>query len=453
MLMQTNENKNSRRDFLKKSGAIAAGTALTGVLTSGLTPRVHAAEDNTINVALVGCGGRGNGAIRQALSTKGPTKVVAFADAFEFKVKNARQSLLDDDHFKAKVDVPDDRLFSGMDAYKNAIDAVGPGGVILLCTPPAFRPIQFEYAVEKGVNAFIEKSFAVDAPGIKRVIAAAKKASEKNLKVVTGLMSRHSVRLQECIKRIHDGAIGDIISSWVYRVHGPFGVGDKGDWTPLQHQLLNFNCFNWLCGSFVLDWMIHNIDVSSWAKNDEWPVSVQGQGGRQVRQDKDQMFDHVALEYRYADGKQMFLQLRQIANTWSFFGTVLHGTKGSAELGEGIGTPKIFKGYKRAKENEVWVGNMPEIDKYQYEHDTLFKAIREDIPWNEAERGCQAAFTGIIGRMAAESGKEIFREEAYASDQEMTPGIEKLDFNGDSPYMPNANGDYEIARPGTTKPK
>ncbi|MDR1959114.1 MAG: Gfo/Idh/MocA family oxidoreductase [Planctomycetaceae bacterium] len=440
----TEKKFNSRRDFLKAGTAAAAGLTL---FSNGLTPRVHAGEDNTIKVALVGCGGRGNGAANQALTTKGPTKLVAVADTFEFKCRGAAEMLAET--HQDKVDVPRERQFTGFDAYKNAIDAVGPGGVVLLAAPPAFRPIHTKYAVEKGVHIFMEKSFAVDPQGIRSIIESAKKAREKKLNIVTGLMSRHSVRLEEAVRRIQDGAIGDIFTTWVYRVHGSFRLTDKpADRTPLQHQLLNFNCFTWLCGSFILDWMIHNIDVAGWVRGDEQPVSVQGQAGRQVRTDQDNMFDHVALEYRYADGKKMFLQLRQIDKVWNAYGAFVQGTKGTAVIGEGQDVPRIYKGHLLTRENLLWEGNMQEVNKYQFEHDRLFKSVRGEEEYrNEAERGCKAVMTGIIGRIAAESGQEVFLEEQMKSEVPYTPNLESLDLNGDSPLMPDADGTYATSIP------
>ncbi len=445
----------SRRQFLKAAGLTTAGALLAG----GTTPRVHAAENNTIKVALVGCGGRGTGAAVNALQTskQGPVKLWALADAFKHKVEGSFGSISAE--FEDQVDVPVERRFVGFDSYKHAIDAIGPGGVILLCTPPLFRPPHLEYAVEKGVHVFMEKSFCVDGPGYRKVKTLGKKASEKNLKIAGGLMTRHDPGVEECIKRIHDGEIGEIIASWVYRVHGPFPCGEKTpDMTPLHHQLQNFNCFTWLCGSFALDWMIHNLDAACWARN-EWPVSCQGQGGRQVREVKDQMFDHCAYEYTYADGSQMMVQLRQQANTWGFFGAVVNGTKGTAILGEGqenasrIVKDRNWKVGHTKPENLVWKYGGDKLNKYQVEHDRLFAAIRADKPYNETDRCADAAMVGILGRMATESGKEIFWDEVVNSDVELAPGFEKLDINGDSPVMPDANGNYPIAKPGITEPR
>jgi myo-inositol 2-dehydrogenase / D-chiro-inositol 1-dehydrogenase len=318
----------SRRDFLKTSGTALAGVTLAGMVA----PRVHAAEDNTITVALVGCGGRGTGAAAQALSTPGPTRLVAMADVFPHRLESSLKSL---GGLKDKIDVPKERQFIGLDGYKKAIDALGPNGVVLLCTPPGFRPIHLEYAVEKGVNVFMEKSFAVDAPGIRRVLKAGEAAAKKNLKVAGGLMSRHYKPLEDCIAKIHDGAIGQVITCWAYRVHGPVGFGPKAaGQSELAHQIQNYSNYTWLNGSFLLDWLIHNLDVCCWVK-DAWPVSAQGQGGRQVRNEPDQLFDHYAVEYTFPDGTRLFAQGRHQGNTWGFFGDVIHGATGCAVLGEG----------------------------------------------------------------------------------------------------------------------
>ncbi|MCL2305889.1 MAG: twin-arginine translocation signal domain-containing protein [Planctomycetaceae bacterium] len=451
--MSDKKNIRSRRDFLKTTGLITTGALLSG----GLAPRVHAAENNTIKVALVGCGGRGTGAAANALSTQkqGPIKLWALADAFEHKVNNSFQQL--SDGFEGQVEVGD-RKFVGLDAYKKAIDTLGPGDLVMFGTPPAFRPFHVEYAIEKGINIFMEKSFCVDGPGYRKIKACGEKATQKNLKVAGGLMTRHDPGVEECIKRIHDGEIGEVITSWVYRVHGPFPCGARGNMSPLHHQLQNFNCFTWLCGSFALDWMIHNLDAACWARN-EWPVSCQGQGGRQVRTSQDQMFDHCAYEYSFADGSQMMVQLRQQENTWGFFGAVINGTKGTAVLGEGqenvsrIVKDRNWKVGFAKPENLVWQYGGDKLNKYQVEIDRLVAAIRADKPYNETSRCADAAMVGIVGRMATESGKQILWNDVVNSDVPLTPDLEKLDLNGPSPVMPDENGNYEIAKPGITEPR
>jgi predicted dehydrogenase len=325
--------------------------------------------------------------------------------------------------------------------------------VVLLATPPAFRPLHLEYAVEKGRNVFMEKSFAVDAPGIHRVLKAGKKAAEKNLKIAGGLMTRHSKATEEAVQQIHDGAIGEVITLWAYRVHGPAGMGGpKGPQeSELAHQIRNYSNFTWLNGTFVLDWLIHNLDVACWVKGD-WPVSAQGQGGRQVRTAADQMFDHFAVEYRFADGTRLFAQARHMPNTWGYYADVVHGAKGSAFLGEFISHPLIYKGHKQSPEDVIWRHKGAENrNPYQVEHDLLFDAIRQDKPYNETERCAKSAMAGILGRMAAESGQEITWDQAMASQIELAPGLDKLTMDSPAPVMPDAQGRYPIAMPGFTK--
>ena len=435
----------SRRKFLKCTGTAAAGIALAGAVTA----RSYAAEDNTIKIALIGCGGRGTGAAVNAMRTKGPTKLVAMADVFENRLNGSRNALQRE--FKDMVDVPADRAFIGFDAYQKAIDAIAPGGVALLTTPPAFRPLHLEYAVAKGCHVFMEKSFAVDVPGIRRVFKAGEEATKKNLKIAGGLMSRHSRPLEDAVAQIHDGAIGDVITCWAYRMHGPVGFRPKSpDVSDLMHQIRNYSCYTWLNGSFLLDWLIHNLDVCCWVK-DAWPVSAQGMGGRQQRTPPDQLFDHYAAEYTFPDGTRLFAQGRHMTDCWGYFGCVIHGAKGSAVLGEGKLNPLIWKGHRQTKEDIIWKHEGPRPTHYQLEHDLLFDAIRNDKPYNETARCAKAAMTGILGRMAIESGKTITWDEALASNVELAPGLEKLTPDSPPPVKPDAQGRYPLAMPGKTK--
>jgi predicted dehydrogenase len=435
----------TRRTFLKTtSGAVTAAA-----LAQAVTTRAYAGEDNTIKVALVGCGGRGTGAAANALSTSGPTKLWAMADVFEDRLTSSHKQL--STLHANQVDVPRERQFIGLDAYRKAIDAINEGDVVLLTTPPAFRPRHLEYAVEKGRHIFMEKSFAVDAPGVRRVLAAGELAAQKNLKIGGGLMSRHYKPLQEAIAQLHGGLIGEVITCWAYRKHGPVGFAPKKEGaSELAHQIRNYSCYSWLNGSFLLDWMIHNIDVSCWAKN-AWPVSAQGDGGRQVRQAPDQLFDHFDVEYTFGDGTRLFAQGRHMPGCWGFFGDVIHGAKGSAVLGEGIVQPRIYKGYAQTPENLIWEYQGPGSNAYQVEHDVLFDAIRQDKPHNETERCAYAAMAGILGRMAAESGQQITWEEALAANIELAPGLDDYQWDSDPPVMPDKDGQYPIAMPGVTK--
>lgn len=442
--MNTVNSHPNRREFLKTSSKALAGAALAAaVARPGYT-----AEDNTINIALIGCGGRGTGAAAQALSTQGPVKLVAVADVFDHRMKNSLKQL--QQKFGAQVDVPAERQFLGLDGYQKAMAAVGQGGLVLLTTPPAFRPIHFSHAVDKNLNVFMEKSFAVDAPGIRRVLQTGEEATKKNLKVAGGLMSRHNQSLADAIAQIHDGLIGEVITAWAYRMHGPVGVsGKQPGMGEVPHQIANYSCFTWLNGSFIVDWLIHNIDVCCWVKN-AWPVSVQGMGGRQVRTDADQLFDHYAAEYTFADGTRLMAQGRHINNCFDFFGDVIHGSKGSAVLGEGITHPLLYKSHRQAQDNIAWQPAKASRDAYQVEHDLLFAAIRNNQPYNETERCAKSCFTAIMGRMACESGKKLTWDEAFKSDRELAPGLANLTLDGPPPASaaPDDKGAYPVAMPG-----
>ncbi|MCX8157750.1 MAG: Gfo/Idh/MocA family oxidoreductase [Verrucomicrobiae bacterium] len=435
----------TRRKFLKTSSTLAAGAALAhGVAMPG-----YAAESNTLKIALVGCGGRGTGAAKNALSTAGPTQLWAVADVFEQKTEACVRNLTA--QVGEKANVPPDRRFVGFDAFKRAIDSLDKGSVVLLATAPAFRPLHFEYAIEKGMHVFMEKSFAVDAPGIRRVLKTGEVARQKNLKVAGGLMSRHYPPLEEAIARIHDGAIGTVVTSYAYRMHGPVGLAPK---TPgmseVAYQIMNYSCFTWLNGSFIVDWLIHNIDVCCWVK-DAWPVSVQGMGGRQVRKEADQLFDHYMAEYTFADGTRLIAQGRHISRCYDFFGNMIYGTTGCGILGEGIPDPRLFKGHKPAGEQLLWRFRGDKGDQYQREHDLLFEAIRNDKPYNETERCAKSCLTAIMGRMACESGALITWDAALNSNLSLAPNLETLTMDGPAPVMPDAQGRYPIAMPGETQ--
>jgi myo-inositol 2-dehydrogenase / D-chiro-inositol 1-dehydrogenase len=440
----------TRRYFLKTSGSALAGAALAAPLAM---PRPgYAAEANTIRIALVGCGGRGTGAASNALSTKGPAKLVALADVFPDRIERSHKALTE--KLSARMDVPPERQFIGFDAYKKAIDVLGKGDLVLLATPAAFRPIHLEYAVEKGVNVFMEKSFAADAPGIRRVVRAGEAATQNNLKVASGLMWRHDPAREETVRRLHDGAIGEIILLRTYRMHGPVGFHPRqpGE-SELAHQIRNYSCFDWLNASFFVDWLIHNIDVCCWAKN-AWPVSVQGQGARVARTDPDQMLDQYSVEYTFADGAKLFAQGRHVAGCWDLFSDFAQGAKGSALLMESLAAarPRIYKGQAQTSENLVWRYHGPTVDPYQREHDLLFEAIRNDKPCNETERAAKACLVSIMGRMAAESGLVITYDDALASSLELAPGLDKVtSLDAPAPVAPDAAGKYPVPVPGRTK--
>ena len=443
--MQTTSN--TRRDFLKSAGLLTAGITLAGTAI----PKVHAAGSDIIKIAYIGCGGRGSGAIRQALHADPQTKLWALADVFEDRAKGSLRALREER--PEQVDVSDDRCFAGFDGYKKAIDSLNPGDVVLLTTPPAFRPLHFAYAVEKGLNIFAEKPLAVDIPGLKRLRESNKIAESKNLKVAVGLNNRHYLRTAETVEAIHDGKLGDITSLWVYRIHATHPLRPLRDQTPLQHQLRNIFCFNWTTGGFIVDALIHNLDICCWAKK-ALPVAAQGQGGRITRQYKDQMIDQAAVEYFFEDGTRMMMQSKTFNNIWGTFQGTVQGTKGFAVLGEGVGHPKIYTGFNARKfepQNPIWSAAQSQNDSYQTEHDRFFKAIRDNQPWNEMERGINATFVPILGRMAAESGKYVTDEAAWNSTFEYAPNIAELSFDKPGPVLPDADGNYQHAIPGVTE--
>ncbi|MEW6358186.1 MAG: Gfo/Idh/MocA family oxidoreductase [Planctomycetota bacterium] len=444
-------DKPTRRDFLKTSASAAAVSALASVAL----PHVHAQGDNTIKLALVGCGGRGSGAAMNALSTQGgPIKLVAMADVFDARLQKSLESIQ-----KAKpeqVDVPPERRFIGLDAYKKAIDCLGPGDIVALATPPVFRPLHFEYAVQKGVNAFIEKSFGVDGPALRRMFKNAELSEQKNLKVVAGLMCRHCVARQELFERIRRGEIGDVILLRAYRMHGPVGgVGKRpDDVTELLHQIRHWPAFTWTSGSFFVDWLIHNIDECCWMKN-AWPASASGMAGCYYRRNPGQVLDHYSVEYTFPDGTKLFAQGRCMSGCQEHFASYAHGAKGSALISTGVhaGRVEIFRGQNMTKEESVWRWEKEKRppNMYQLEWDTLVASVRENKPHNEARRAAEAGLTAVMGRMAAHSGTLVTREEALNSALDLTPGIDTWTADSPAPIQPGPDGNYPLPQPGVVK--
>jgi myo-inositol 2-dehydrogenase / D-chiro-inositol 1-dehydrogenase len=446
MTSETRSDLTTRRDFLKTSGTVAAA-ALAGALAA---PRPgYCAEANEIKIALIGCGGRGTGAAANALGTAGPAKLWAIADVFEHRLSGSLEALAP--NFSSRMAVPPERRFLGFNAYKKAIDTLNKGDLVLLATPAAFRPAHFEYAVEKGVHVFMEKSFAVDAPGVRRIMRAGEVAAQKNLKVASGLMWRHDPAREAVIQRIHEGAIGDLVLLRTYRNHGPVGFKPKqpGE-TELAHQIANYSCYTWLNASFFVDWLIHNIDVCCWAKN-AWPVTAQGHGARAAREEADQMLDQYMVEYTFGDGTKLLAEGRHITGCWDVFSDFAHGSRGSAVIMDSLAAakPRLYKNHVQTRENISWQYSGPGADPYQVEHDLLFDAIRRDQPYNEAERAAQACMVSIMGRMAAESGKMIEYEEALASNLVLAPALEQITaLDAPAPVQPDSNGRYPIPVPG-----
>ena len=444
-----NTNQINRRAFLRHSTAAAAATALAGVAV----PHVFAGEDNTIRVALVGCGGRGGGAAVNALSTQaGPVKLVAMADVFQHQL-DARYGYLSQHHADA-VDVPPDRRFIGFDAYKHAMDCLRPGDVVILATPPAFRWVHFRYAIDKGLNCFMEKPITVDGPSTRRMLALGDESAAKNLKVGVGLMCRHCDSRKALHERISNGEIGDIIMLRAYRIHGPvancFTGPNPGELSDLLYQVQRFNSFLWASGGLYSDFYIHNIDECCWMKN-AWPVKAEGVGGRHYRGNYvDQNFDNYSVEYTFADGAKLFFQGRCMDGCASQFASYAHGSKGSAQISANGHSPARCRIWpdQTLSGKPTWAFPQPERNPYQLEWDHLMAAIREDRPFNEVRRGAEASLVTAMGRMAAHTGQPVTFDEMLECDHEFAPEVDRFTADSPAPLLADADGKYPSPRPG-----
>ncbi len=449
-MSETTKSVSSRREFLKNTGRVAAGAALAGTAI----PHVHAAENNTIQVALIGCGGRGAGAAANALSVKsGPIKLVAMADVFENRVSGSHKRLKK--RFGDKVDVPEDRKFIGFDAYKKAMDCLKPGDVAIFASPPAFRWVHFTYAVEKGLNVFMEKPVTVDGPSTRRMLKLAEESEKKNLKVGVGLMVRHCKGRQELKKRIEDGEVGDIIAMRAYRMHGPIVTAFSGpkpaDISELLYQIKRFHSFLWASGGCYSDFYIHQVDECSWMKG-SWPIEAQATGGRHYRGDSiDQNFDNYSVEYTYADGSKLFYYGRTMLGCYNKFASFAHGSKGLAVISmtsHHPGKARTFQGQNMDKDKLIWAFPQPEPSPYQLEWEDLIDAIRQDKPFNEVKRGAEASLVTSMGRMAAHTGQIITYDQILNCEHEFAPGADKLTMDGPAPLEADANGKYPVPQPG-----
>ena len=474
---------NSRRHFLKTSTVLSASAALAGGLTFAQSANV--AGSDQIKLALIGCGGRGSGAIRDRVQVGDNCKVVAVADAFEGSARGGANNLRRDagneeNSLSGKVDLPNDRVFGGLDAYKKAIDCLNPGDQVVIATPPGFRPYHYRYAIEKGCHVFMEKPVLVDAPGFRHVMETNKMADEKNLKVCVGLQRRYEPQYYNWTEQIHAGKIGDIQYTRV------FWNGDRiwcrqrdlGE-SELNFQVRNWYHFVWLCGDNITEQHVHNIDIGNWihSKGDRMahPVEANAQGGRTFRAGSDELmrqappfsdraawdewyqpikgsfgrhgqaWDHFFVEYTYADGSRMFSQCRHIQNTWGSVSEFAYGTNGA-------GTPGNLTGRDGGR---VW-NNQEKVPKgpYQWEHDMLVKAIRENTPKNDGYHAAMSCMTAVLGREAAFSGKVVKWDELVAKGRSYLPNGEIGSLEGTAPIQPDADGFYEssVAVPGVYNP-
>ena len=442
--MDLNVEKSSigRRKFLKQSSAIGAGVVAT---TLPLAANAHITGDDAIKIALIGCGGRGRGAAVQALSTKENVKLVAMAEAFKDRLDEAYTTIKNELENKEidleRLAVPEEAKFVGFDAYQKAIELAD---VVILTTPPGFRPLHFDAAIKAGKHVFMEKPVATDAPGIRKVLETAKLAKEKKLNVVVGLQRHYQTVYREWVDRIHGGVIGDITSGSVYWNGGGVWVRPRKEgMTEMEYQMRNWYYFTWLCGDHIVEQHIHNIDVANWVLQG-YPVKAQGMGGRQVRTGKEygEIFDHHFVEFEYANDAVISSQCRHIKGCMNRVSESFLGTNGAAPKPGVLHTSKGYKIWEHRGKNDP--------NPYQVEHDELFAAIAAgEYKYDDTENGAMSTMSAILGRMATYSGQVITMEDALNSEVSLMPTTYSWDV--DPPIMPNEDGMYPIPTPGITK--
>lgn len=447
----------SRRDFLKTATKATAGLS---VLSGISIPYVHAAGSDEIRAALIGCGGRGTGAASNAMTVKQRMpRLVAMADVSRDQLDRSFDSL--SKKHPDRMSVSEDAKFIGFDAYKNAIDSLRKGDVAIFTTPVAFRWVHYKYAIEKGVNVFMEKPICTDGPTARRLLALNEEAKKKNLKVGVGLMCRHCRVRGELFNRIQDGEIGDLLLMRAYRMQGIIASVFTPRRDPKAHpnellwQLKNFHSFLWASGGGFSDFNIHNIDEACWMKND-WPVEVQASGGRSDRGDNiDQNFDHYSCEYTFKDGAKLYLEGRTALNVHTQFATQVHGTKGCAIVSTAGHFPSkamSFKGQDFTnRANLLWRGKQPEPSPYDLEWEDLVKAISDDTEYNEVERGIKSSVTTAMGRWAAHTGQRITYEDYINSPFEFSPDVDKLTLESAPPLVADKDGNYPFPKAGQFK--
>jgi predicted dehydrogenase len=435
----------SRREFVKQSTVLAGGLFMSKLAGANY----FSGADDVIKIAVVGCGGRGTGAAMQALSTKQNVRLVAMADAFRDRLDDCYKTLTADDvsdwsgakgALKNKIDVPEERRFVGFDGYQKAIAFAD---VVILATPPGFRPLHFEEAVKQNKHVFMEKPVATDPAGIQKVLAAAAIAKQKKLNVVVGLQRHYQNSYRELYKR--KDLIGDITSAQAWwNNDGVWVRKRKENMTEMEYQMRNWYYFVWLCGDHITEQHIHNIDVINWFKGG-YPVKAQGMGGREVRKGKDhgEIFDHHYVEFEYADGSVLNSQCRHQPKTMSRVDELLVGTKGKIRAGAANITDhkgNVLYQFDKKTENNA----------YQTEHDELFAAIAKgEYKFADAENGAKSTMTSILGRMATYSGQVIQWDKAINSGLDLQP--KAYDWSAAPPVLPKEDGYYAFAIPGVTK--
>ena len=420
----------NRREFIKSSGAaiILGATALN----MGFPYSMYSLNKDTLKIGLVGCGGRGTGAAAQALNADPDVVLYAMADVFEDQL-NSSLEILKKAHGK-KVQVDKEHQFVGFDAYQKLIDS--GVDVVLLATPPGFRPDHLTAAIDAGKHVFYEKPVAVDAPGVRKVLAAAKKAKEKSLSIVSGFCFRYDLQKRALYEKVLDGEIGDIKSISSTRNGGELWYKPRQpNWSDMEYQMRNWYYYNWLSGDFIVEMFVHSLDMMSWAMGDKMPISVTGTGGRIARVDEKygNIYDHFSAEYEYENGAKGFIFTRQQDGCSSRNSIEIAGTQGNA----------FYEGNRHEiTGNNPWQYKGEKNDMYQSEHDALFASIRQGNAINDGEMSANSTMLGILSRMVAYSGQTITWEEAMNSEKILGPETFSWDLKYPGP---------EIAIPGKTK--
>lgn len=431
----------SRRDFVKASSLTAGGIVLSS-LPVGASARV--AGNDTLRVALVGCGGRGTGAAFNALRAGDGIKLVALADIFQDRLDDCYGKLSQEFGGSEKLDVPEDQRFVSFDGYRHATELAD---VVILATPPGFRPLHFAEAVNQGKHIFTEKPLATDAPGIRSILESGEIAQEKGLNVVVGLQRRYQDNYREILRRLHNHELGEIMAGQVYWNQGSLWVNERQpEQTELEYQMRNWYHFTWICGDHNVEQHIHNIDVANWFLG-EYPSSAQGMGGREVRKGKEypQIFDHHFVEYTYPSGVTVASQCRQIPGCYNRVAEDFQGTKGFVYTDGGNNA--VIR--DRNKNIRYEHDGEEDPNPYQQEHDELFASIKRGNVINDTEYAAKATMSAIMGRMATYSGKQIEWDEALNSEHKLVP--DRVDWDTPPPVEPDEEGRYPIAVPGETE--
>jgi predicted dehydrogenase len=427
-------NRPSRRDFLKKTMMAAAAGLSAAAVSRPLA--VHAAGSDLLRVGLVGCGGRGTGAAAEALRADKNVKLTAMADVFADRMESSLVQLNKREDVAAKIDVPPERRFEGVDGYKQLL--AGGVDVVLLCSTPHFRPAHLKAAVEAGVHIFAEKPVAVDAPGVRSALASCEEAKKKRLSLVSGLCLRYSYGFQEVVKRIQSGQIGKVTTLYANDYRGGIWLKDRmPDWTDMHYQMRNWYYYTWLSGDFNVEQHVHFLDVCAWAMGDRYPAKAIGMGGRQQRTAPEygNIYDHHSVVYEYEDGARLVSNTRQQLGCKGDMSAQVIGTRGVASIRESRG------GLTVTTDSGKWVFQGKDNNIYQTEHDELFASIRSGKPINNGQYMAKSTLLAILGRMATYTGQQITWEQALNSQEDLTPPS----------YAWGPAPEVKIAVPGATK--